>query len=143
MPAFEHRLRVRFQHTDPAGIVFFANILTYCHEAFEEMLRSEGLPLEKMILSREQVLPIGHAEATFKRPFRAGTLVTIKVTVGRIGERSFRLDYDLFDEEKLHLATAATVHVAVDPASSRSMGLALPLRALLEKFASAETEKGT
>jgi len=139
---FEHQLRVRFQHTDPAGIVFFANILTYCHEAYEELLRSAGMPLEKIILSREQVLPIGHAEATFKRPFRAGVLVTIRVHVGRIGDRSFRLDYDLFDEQGLHLATAATVHVAVDPARNQSMGLAKELRELLEQFASAETEKG-
>lgn len=137
MPAFEHQLRVRFQHTDPAGIVFFANILTYCHEAYEELLRTAGMPLEKIILSREQVLPIGHAEATFKRPFRAGQLITIKVTVGRIGERSFRLDYELFDESALHLATAATVHVAVDPASSESMSLAQPLREILERFAAA------
>ena len=134
MPAFEHQLRVRFQHTDPAGIVFFANILVYCHEAFEEMLRSGGLPLDELIQRRDQVLPIGHAEATFKRPFRFGQLVTVRVTVGRIGNRSFRVDYDLFGEKELHLATAGTVHVAVDPQTGLSTGLAAPLRQLLEKY---------
>src|SRR2546421_437025 len=44
MAAFEHKLRVRFQHTDPAGIVFFANILVYRHEAYEEFLRHGGGP---------------------------------------------------------------------------------------------------
>jgi 1,4-dihydroxy-2-naphthoyl-CoA hydrolase len=135
MAAFEHRLRVRFQHTDPAGIVFFANILVYCHEAFEEFLRAGGIPLESFIGKREQVLPIGHAEATFKRPFRAGQLVKVNVSVGRLGDRSFRLEYDLFGENDEHLATAATVHVSVDPATGRSTGIAPQLRELLEKHA--------
>ena len=131
--AFEHKLRVRFQHTDPAGIVFFSNILVYCHEAYEEFLRAGGIPLEEFIGKREQTLPIGHAEATFKRPFRAGQLVTVRVTVGRIGDRSFRLEYDIFGSEGEHLATAATVHVSVDPASGRSTAIAPQLRELLEK----------
>ena len=139
MAAFEHRLRVRFQHTDPAGIVFFANILVYCHEAYEELLRAGGMPLEEFIGKREQVLPIGHAEATFKRPFRAGQAVLIRVTVGRLGDRSFRLEFDLFGEKQgeldEHLATAATVHVSVDPTTGRSTGIAPQLRAILEQYA--------
>jgi 1,4-dihydroxy-2-naphthoyl-CoA hydrolase len=135
MAAFEHRMRVRFQHTDPAGIVFFANILVYCHEAYEEFLRKFGIPLEEFLGKREQTLPLGHAEATFKRPFRAGQLVTIKVSVGRIGDRSFRLEYDLFGEGGEHLATAATVHVCVDPATGRSAAISPDLRELLEKAA--------
>ena len=134
MPPFEHRLRVRFQHTDPAGIVFFSNILVYCHEAYEEFLRKGGIPLEEFLGKREQSLPLGHAEATFKRPFRAGQLVTVKLTVGRVGDRSFRIEYDLFGEQDEHLATAATVHVSVDRASGRSTALAPGLRALLEKY---------
>ncbi len=136
MAAFEHKLRVRFQHTDPAGIVFFANILVYCHEAYEEFLRAGGIPLEEFIGQRDQSLPLGHAEATFKRPFRAGQLVTIRLTVGRIGDRSFRVEYDLYDECGEHLATAATVHVSVDRKTMRSTALAPDLRALLEKHAS-------
>ncbi len=135
MSAFEHRLRVRFQHTDPAGIVFFANILVYCHEAYEEFLRANGLPLEEFITRRAHSLPLGHAEATFKRPFRAGQLVTVKLSIGRVGDRSFRVEYDLFGEAGEHLATAATVHVSVDKATGRSAPIDPDLRAILEKFA--------
>jgi 1,4-dihydroxy-2-naphthoyl-CoA hydrolase len=134
--AFEHKRRVRFNETDPAGIVFFANIFVYCHEAFEELLRSLGMPLEGIIASREQVLPLGHAEADFKRPFRAGVLVTIRVNVGRIGDRSFRLDYDMLDESGAQLATVSTVHVAVDPASGQATRLAPRLREALKKHQS-------
>ena len=135
MSVFEHQFRVRFQHTDPAGIVFFANILVYCHEAYEEFLRAGGMPLEEFIGRRDHVLPLGHAEATFKRPFRAGQLVKVRLSVGRVGDRSFRIEYDLFGEEGEHLATAATVHVSVDPKTGRSTGIDPRLRAWLEKYA--------
>jgi 1,4-dihydroxy-2-naphthoyl-CoA hydrolase len=129
--AFEHRLRVRFHETDPAGIVFFANVFVYCHEAFEEMLRALGMPLDQLIRSREQILPLGHAEADFKRPFRHGALVVVRVTVGRLGDRSLRLEYDLKDEQGEMLATAAMVHVSVDPTTGRSTALSPRLRAAL------------
>jgi YbgC/YbaW family acyl-CoA thioester hydrolase len=130
---FEHRRRVRFQDTDPAGIVFFANIFVYCHEAFEELLRDVGMPLETIVASREQVLPLAHAEADFKSPFRFGVLVTTRVAVAEIGERSFRLEYEMADEKGQKLARAATVHVAVDPASGRSTALSPRLRAALSR----------
>jgi 1,4-dihydroxy-2-naphthoyl-CoA hydrolase len=135
MAAFEHRLYVRFQHCDPAGIVFFANILVYCHEALEDFLRANGMPLHELVARREQIMPLGHAEATFKRPFRFGQLIVIRLSIGRIGERSFRVEYDLYDEAGEHGATAATVHVCVDPASGRSMAIGAPLRTVLEKYA--------
>src|SRR3981081_1853746 len=130
MAVFEHRLRVRFQHPAPAGIVFFANILVYCHEAYEELMRAGGMPLEELIQNREQALPLGHAEATFKRPFRAGQIVTVRGAGAGSRDRRVRLEYDLFDEKALHLATAATVHVAVDPKTGLSMGVSQPLREL-------------
>jgi 1,4-dihydroxy-2-naphthoyl-CoA hydrolase len=130
---FEHKRRVRFQDTDPAGIVFFANIFVYCHEAFEELLRAVGMPLETIIASREQVLPLAHAEADFKKPFRVGVLVTVRAGVAKIGDRSFRMQYEMVDEKGELLATVATVHVAVDPASGRSTPLLPRIREGLAK----------
>jgi 1,4-dihydroxy-2-naphthoyl-CoA hydrolase len=130
--AYEHRLRVRFHDTDPAGIVFFANIFVYCHDAFEEMLRAVGMPLDELIRAKEQILPLGHAEADFKKPFRHGVVVTVRVVVGKLSERSFRIDYELRDEASELLATCSTVHIAVDPATGRSTGLSPRLRAALE-----------
>jgi 1,4-dihydroxy-2-naphthoyl-CoA hydrolase len=131
--AFEHSLRVRFQHCDPAGIVFFANILVFCHEAYEELLRAGGAPLDELIAKKDQILPLGQAEVSFKRPIKFGQLIRIRVTVGKLSERSFQLDYELLDEASLLLASASTVHIAVDPANGKAVGLAVPLRDLLQK----------
>ncbi|HYZ88296.1 MAG TPA: thioesterase family protein, partial [Myxococcales bacterium] len=109
------------------------NIFVYCHEAFEELLRAVGIPLETIISSREQIIPLAHAEADFKKPFRVGVLVTTRATVAQIGDRSFRMQYEMADEKGELLARATTVHVAVDPASGRSTALSPRVREALAR----------
>ena len=42
MPFVYHRT-IRFADTDAAGVVFFPNYLTICHEAYEESLAAAGI----------------------------------------------------------------------------------------------------
>jgi 1,4-dihydroxy-2-naphthoyl-CoA hydrolase len=135
--AFEHQRRIRFQDADPAGIVFFAHVLTFCHEAYEELLRAGGLPIERLIAAGRVVYPLRHAEVDFTAPMRIGMLVRIRLTLGKISERSFRVDYALHDEAGEPLATASTVHVAVERAAMRPTAIEPELRALLEPHLSA------
>jgi 1,4-dihydroxy-2-naphthoyl-CoA hydrolase len=134
--AFVHQRRVRFQDADPAGIVFFAHVLTFCHEAYEELLRAEGLPLERLLV-QPPGYPLRHATVDFLGPLRIGMLVGIEVSVGKLSERSYRLDYTLQDEGGAPLAKASTVHVAVDRATMRPTALPEDLRAALARHLSA------
>ena len=42
---FEYQRTVHFADTDAAGVVFFANYLAICHEAYEESLGAAGIGL--------------------------------------------------------------------------------------------------
>ena len=132
MKPFQHQRRVHFHECDPAGIVYFAHVFTFCHEAYEELMRTGGLPIETL-LGGATVYPLRHVEADYTGPMRMGDLVTITVTVGKIGGRSFRVDYAVRDLKGAPLATSASVHVAVDKASIRPMAIPAPVRALLEQ----------
>lgn len=132
--AFEHRLRVLFQHCDPAGIVFFGRLFDYAHEAFEELLRSRGTPLDEIIRAGTGA-PLVHAEADFERPLRHGTLVRVQLFRGKLSERSFRLDARILDEAGGICARVAHVHAGADLRAGR--GAPLP-RALAEAIASLE-----
>ena len=131
--AFEHQRRIRFQDADPAGIVFFAHVLSFCHEAYEELLRSEGFPIESLVTGGAPGLPLRHAEVDFTGPMRIGMLVRIAVSLGKLSDRSFRVDYEVKDEEGAPLARASTVHVAVDRAAMKATALPEPLRAALAR----------
>jgi acyl-CoA thioesterase FadM len=129
---FEHRLRVLFQHCDPAGIAFFGRLFEYSHEAFEELLRARGTPLDEVIRSGAGA-PLVHAEADFFRPLRHGMLVRVQLYRGKLSERSLRLDALLCDEAGALCARVAQVHAGLDLRSGR--GAPLP-RALAEALES-------
>src|SRR5438270_8216352 len=134
--SFEHQRRVRFQDVDAAGIVFFAHVLTFCHEAYEELLRTEGLPIEGLVKAGGIGYPLRHAEVDFLAPLRIGMLVRVRVSVGKLSERSYRLDFALVDEAGTQLATAFTAHVAVDLAAMRPVAIFERLRAALQRHLS-------
>jgi YbgC/YbaW family acyl-CoA thioester hydrolase len=132
--AYEHRRRIHFHECDPAGIVYFGHVFTFCHEAYEELLRSGGQPVEGL-LRTDCVYPLRHVEADYSAPMRMGDLVTIRITLGKVSERSFRVEFALTSEAGALLAKAAHVHVAVDKATMRAVAIPEALRALLERHA--------
>lgn len=61
--AFIYDRTIHFSETDSAGVVYFANILTLCHEAYEASLVASGIELRSFFSSKEIAVPITHAEA--------------------------------------------------------------------------------
>lgn len=133
---FVHALRVRFHEADPAGIAFFANVLTYCHTAYEEMMRAGGQPLDEIIARGEVALPLVRSEADYKRPLRYGAPVVVQVTVEELAEKRFTLRHTLVDEQGTLLAQARTVHVCASRGDMKSVALPAGIRAVLEKHVS-------
>lgn len=43
--SFAYSRHIHFRDTDAAGVVFFANYLALCHEAYEEALAAAGLEI--------------------------------------------------------------------------------------------------
>ena len=130
---FLHERRIRFQDADPAGIVFFGHVLGFCHEAYEELLRAEGLPLEHLLADGKAGYPLRHAEVDFLSPMRIGMLVKFEVVVARVGTSSFRVEFTLRDQAGVELARAATVHVTVDRVAMKPVPIPDNLRAALER----------
>ncbi|MHC5822651.1 MAG: acyl-CoA thioesterase, partial [Nostoc sp.] len=43
---FTYNRTVRFQDTDAAGVVYFASVLSICHEAYEESLEASSINIK-------------------------------------------------------------------------------------------------
>ena len=132
--SYTHLRRIHFHECDPAGIVYFGHVFTFCHEAYEELMRQGGQAIQTLLTS-PCVYPLRHVEADYSSPMRLGELVTISITLGKISERSFRVEFTLASEQGALLAKVAHVHVAVDKATMRPVAIPEALRALLEKHA--------
>ena len=87
---------IHFPDTDAAGVVFFANYLVICHEAYEEALAAAGLDVVTIFAANDIVVPIAKSSAEYLRPLRVGDKLRISVLPELLSENSFALSFELF-----------------------------------------------
>ena len=131
---FRHKLTVPFQDIDAAGIVFYAHLFRYAHEAYEQFMREAGCSLHQLLADGAYLLPLVHAEADYRRPMRHADELHIELRLKRLGQTSFTLGYRVLAQDQSEHATLETVHVAIDRATHRAMTLPDSLRKALARL---------
>ena len=121
--SFTYTRNVRFQDTDAAGVVYFANILAMCHEAYEESLAASGINLKLFFTNPDVAIPIVHASVDFFRPMFCGDLVFIHQHPQQIGVDKFEINYIISTKDNQQLAKAITRHVCINPVSRNKQNL--------------------
>ena len=127
MPFIYHRT-IHFADTDAAGVVFFPNYLSICHEAYEEALAGAGIDLKTFFSDTGTVVPVAKSEAEYLRPLTCGDKVRVSVTPGTKSENSFEIRFEitrLHPVEKL-AARIRTEHICIS--SAKRERAALPPR---------------
>jgi len=116
---FNYSRTVRFQDTDAAGVVYFANVLTMCHEAYEESLAMAGIHLPSFFSRSSLGFPIVHASVDFFRPMFCGDRQVISLTPKQLDPHKFEIFYEVFGVEECEqpVAKVNTRHVCIDPTS--------------------------
>lgn len=133
-PVFEHSLTVPFQDIDAAGVVFYAHLFRYAHEAYEQFMRSIGCSLQALLAAGSYLLPLVHAQADYYQPLRHADTVKIQIRLQRLGDTSFTLGYRVLGEDKIECASLETVHAALDRNTQRPLPLPDTLREALRRF---------
>ncbi len=122
---------VHFADTDAAGVVFFANYLAICHEAYEEALGAAGIELKAFFAATGVIIPVAKSEVSYLRSLSAGDKVRVTVTPAALTPDSFALSFEVFrlgPPEKL-AAKARTEHVCVDAGTRKRMPVPAALAA--------------
>jgi 1,4-dihydroxy-2-naphthoyl-CoA hydrolase len=113
--AFSYLRTIHFSDTDAAGVVFFANYLAICHEAYEEALGAAGIELKTFFADTGTVVPITKSEAEYLRPLACGDKVRVTVRPEWLTEATYAVRYEitrLGPVEKL-AARVRTEHVCI------------------------------
>jgi len=118
---FEYKTVIRLQHTDAAGVVFFASLFALAHECYEAFLDAEN-PLGQLLAS-DIAIPIVHAEADLKLPLRVSDHVRIEMVARSIGETSFTLDYVFRTDDDQMATQVSTVHAVISKSSQKSIAI--------------------
>jgi len=116
MTAFTVEIPVRFQHTDPAGIVFYPRLFEMINQVVEDWF-AEGLGLDFQTLHGRHYcgVPTVRMECDFKKPSRLGDRLVFSLRVASLGRCSFTLEIaaDCDGEERLS-AKAVLAYVTLD-----------------------------
>jgi 1,4-dihydroxy-2-naphthoyl-CoA hydrolase len=122
---------IAFQDVDAAGIVFYARVFDYFHDAYVVFLRSRGAPLETALRDGAWVAPLRHAAADYRRPLRFGDEITVALVRIDLEETEYRINYRIETTEGV-ACEGETVHVSVDPQTYRRAPIPDVLRRALE-----------
>ncbi|PSP16397.1 MAG: 1,4-dihydroxy-2-naphthoyl-CoA hydrolase [Cyanobacteria bacterium QS_8_64_29] len=126
---FRYERTVRLADTDAAGVVYFARVLSMCHEAYEASLEAAGVPLASWIREGTIALPIVHAHADFYRPLSCGDQLAIALAPQPLGDSEFAVAYELTGQEPTgpKLAEATTRHACIQPQQRQRIPLPVAL----------------
>ena len=134
MPAFIDHVRIRFAHVDPAGIVFYARYFEIINMVLEDWFR-DGIGHDFGILNeRDRVgIPLLHIEADFMRPSFLNDIVEFRLTVEKIGNSSFTINYEAWLGEEPRLKMQA-VHAFVELTQKKSVPIPDIVRERMKAF---------
>lgn len=123
--AFIYTRTIHFQDTDAAGVVYFANVLAMCHEAYEASLANTGINLREFFTDSAFALPIVHARVDFLRPMYCGLQYKIYVEPACLTSQKFEISFSIFllKEPENPVSQATTVHVCIDPGTRTRIDL--------------------
>ena len=100
----EIEIRVRYQETDPMGLLHHANYFTYFEMGRTELLRAAGGSY-RMMEEAGMFVVVVKAECRFRRPARYDDLLRIHTTVARVTFARIEHEYQVFrDTEQLAVA---------------------------------------
>lgn len=132
-PSYRYTTRVRFHDADPAGIAFFGRLFTWCHDAYEELMREGGVPLHELVQG-DVGLPLANASADFLKALPHGAELTVEVRVAELKPKGFTLEHTVLGPDGEPCARVKTAHVAFSRATKRPVALPERVAALLQTF---------
>lgn len=100
LEGLRHRLPVRvyYEDTDAAGIVYHASYLCFTERGRSEMMRALDIDLARMWNDDGFVFVLHSAEVKYRRPARLGDLLTVETALVELGAASLKVRQVIFGD---------------------------------------------
>ncbi len=108
---FRCPVRVYYEDTDAAGIVYYANYLKFMERARTEWLRSLGYEQRSLARDHDVLFTVARMHVRYRSPTQLDDRLEVTVRVGRIGHASFDMQQEVLRERAV-LACEAQVRIA-------------------------------
>lgn len=123
--SFESEIRIRFNETDPLGIVWHGNYITYFEDGREAFGREHGLSY----LDQKKygfATPIVKSSCEHKLPLKYGEVAKIKTTFVNSPAAKMIFKFEIFNSEDKLVCVGETVQVFVDNCGKGDLSLTMP-----------------
>ena len=129
--AFVYHRTIHFPDTDAAGVVFFANYLAICHEAYEESLGAAGLGVRDFFMASDIVVPVSKSSAEYLRPLFCGDKISVSVKPSLLTPDTYAIAYEMIrlGSPAKPVAHVRTAHVCIRTATRERVPLPAALAA--------------
>ena len=88
---FRATMRIYWEDTDAAGIVFYANYLKFFERARTEWLRSLGFGQEALRTDAGIAFVVSETRLRYRRPARLDDVIDVSVAVAHLGQASLEI----------------------------------------------------
>ena len=111
---YQTQRRVEFRDTDAAGIVHFSVFFTYMEEAEHRLLRDIGLSVVSQLDGKTVSWPRVSAKCDYRKSIKFEQVITIDVTIERLGGKSISWRFDFSDKDGTPVASGSTTTVCCE-----------------------------
>ena len=130
-------LRVYYEDTDAAGVVYYANYLKFAERARTEVLYAHGIDQMRLRDVDDVVFAVRACNAEYLRPARLGDMISVETAVEKIGGASIVLRQNIV-KDGVNLVVMQITLVCMH-SDGRATRIPQQVRAVLQSMA--ETTK--
>jgi acyl-CoA thioester hydrolase len=113
MNIHHHPLRVYYEDTDAAGIVYHASYIRFAERGRTEMLRAAGFEHAQILRDTGIAFAVVAMNIQYKAPAKLDELVTVRTGITKMGGASMEMQQDIYRDDKLLCAITVTL-VCID-----------------------------
>lgn len=140
-PTFSIQRTVQFCETDMAAIMHFANYFRMMEEVEHAFFRSRGLSMSMEFKGETIGWPRVKAACEYFGPVRFEDQLDLRLTVLRLGEKSFTYEVEFFKgETRIALGTATSVCCSVSDGKMKSIAIPPEMREKLSEEGEGEVK---
>jgi 4-hydroxybenzoyl-CoA thioesterase len=134
MPTFNRDIKVRFAHTDAAGIMFYPRYFGLVNDVVEDWFGDGiGFDFKHLHIDEKRAVPTAHIKADFFRPSFMHDKLTFSLNLTKLGTSSISLIVRAASEGEDRLKVSLIL-VHMDMVSGKSLPWPDDMRAAMQKW---------
>ena len=135
LPRFVTQVPIRFAHCDPAGIIFCPPYLVLVTGLVEDWFNQAlQVPYAQMLTIGKIGLPIVHLECDFRAITRMGEVVSLGLSIAKLGNRSLTLAVDCVGADGQLRVSAQKVLVFTDLQTHQAISVPSHIRTAMAQW---------